>query len=428
MIIVMNTNESSHIRSCTMLARKYNDTVFSYKSEISFEDERRITFLGHAHTKAFGEKSVSAEDFAEYLIKAGLSKSQPVDIDLLGCEIGYCGPQMDEESYAHKLYRILQEKGYDNVNVNAFVNFIQKETMHEMKVTTLRYEDSDDLFISLRGIREPDYRYLKNNPEFIGLEKNEKDLREKFNVERKQMSVENKTIEKNIIAILRNTNPNPEISKLVISYHLIKPVSGLSDEITEQQIYQFIKDNREDKKLLGDFLEILRDSQIVKDKAIIGKSEKELKIIYDKMDAISEKYKTIFTETDDIRKTFDFNSKYQINAATYQDVKLPVISRMAIIALNDRAAELKMELGKIKDSRFYMTMYGGDTKIKKIQLIEKTISDIRKADVREVPGIIDNILQNNELSTARTKAALLDIKQNIKLETTRTHSLRGKSI
>ena len=71
----------------------------------------RESLFGHSNTRTFGEQSVEAKQFAAFLMNHGLEKDKPVTIDLLGCEIGYCGADIDVESYVHKVYRSCKTMG-----------------------------------------------------------------------------------------------------------------------------------------------------------------------------------------------------------------------------------------------------------------------------------------------------------------------------
>jgi len=416
MIIIMSP-EVNIIKDGRSMARQYDEAVFIYNKALSFADEARITFVGHASTRTFGEQAVEAKEFAEFLIQHGLEKNKPVSIDLLGCEIGYCGPGMDVESYAHKVYQELQSKDYTNVTVNAFINFINKETLLDQRViiSCEMYQDDDEdqgyeLFrVEIYGIREKDLQKIQNDSRLIALNKQREEIISEIKLKENILMNEHERVESNIICILKEESFQPLPREPHVTYRTRIPIPGLDEKCTEESIYQYIKNNRHDKEKLIMMMASLNspESEIT---YVLNENKNNLKKIDREINDIKGEFRVRLFVTNDFRQTFDENAKYQINSLTCNDVNLSLPARMAIIILNDRIAELREELRSMADSKLDYFFSGGDTKKMKISLLEKVINDVRITPENELAQLIGRTVQNKQLATARTGTALEEIR------------------
>ena len=138
-------------RNTLLLGKQYKEKSWYFHNEdnlFNFENETRITFLGHSSKTIYGEMNVNK--FVEMLIEKKLQKDRPVTIDLLGCETGYYGSQ---ESFAFKVYQQLVENGYNNIRVNALTDLNNENEIHKITL----YQDGFNE-MTLMGIPKEIYQ------------------------------------------------------------------------------------------------------------------------------------------------------------------------------------------------------------------------------------------------------------------------------
>src|SRR5579883_2074577 len=121
MFVDMSCDDKNSAHAIAAFSRRYREKARRIPKSPDrklFANESKITFLGHASTKGYGEHKIGPEEFASLLIKNGIQDG--TTIDLLGCEIGFFSA--NKKSYAQIVYEELQRQGKQNISVNAFNN------------------------------------------------------------------------------------------------------------------------------------------------------------------------------------------------------------------------------------------------------------------------------------------------------------------
>lgn len=252
MIIAMDPDEKQELRQ---LGHMYKgERICHFADDLRYDNETRLTFLGHASTETFGEHSIGPEDFARHLIEHGLSKNKEVSIDLLGCSIGDIN---NKNGYAISVARYLYERGFTNVKINA-LNALVTNKAEEYPQTFLYlpkrapaigmlvHVDEATLF----GIRKKDYeKFLKSKSisDFRVFRYGKKiystaDIRFTFdNNKNFQITSENIDMPDDKRAILAIINNRIAELKEEIHHSTIKKLTGSTSEYKKNKLNELIK-------------------------------------------------------------------------------------------------------------------------------------------------------------------------------------------